>query len=99
MRVPRQLRSERGEDLQLLRDFLGFLHPVELEGHVTIPVEAEPAERILDLAGRLGDLPARVGVLDSEPKLAALVAREEPVEERSPDAADVEVAGRTRRKT
>ena len=61
-----------------------------------VPVEAEPAEGVLDLVDRLRDLAQRVGVLDPEPELAALVAREEPVEEGGVDAADVEMAGGAR---
>ena len=72
------------------------LHAVELEGDLAVPVEAEPAQRLLDLLGGLGDLAARVGVLDPQPELAALVARVEPVEERGVDAPDVEEAGRAR---
>ena len=73
---------------EALRLRLAELEPVELERDRAVPVEAEPAERVLDLVGRLGDLAARVGVLDPQPELAALVAREEPVEERRPDVAD-----------
>ena len=72
------------------------LHAVELEGDLAVPVEAEPAQRLLDLLGRLGDLAARIGVLDPQPELAALVAGEEPVEERGVDTPDVEEAGRAR---
>ena len=44
----------------------------------------------------LGDLAAGVGVLDPEPALTALLAREEPVEEERADTADVQEAGRAR---
>src|SRR5205085_2488368 len=54
-------------------------------------------QRLLDLLRRLCDLAARVGVLDPEPELAALVTREEPVEERRVDVPDVQEAGRARR--
>src|SRR5512132_16501 len=73
-------------------------HPVELEGHIAVRVEAEPTQRLLDLVGRRLDFPARVGVLDTQQELAAFVTGEEPVEERRVDAADVQEAGRTRRK-
>ena len=86
--------------LALLDQALGLLaaalHAVELERDLAVPVHAEPAERLLDLLGRLGDLPARVRVLDPQPELAAFVAREEPVEERRVDVPDVEEAGRAR---
>ena len=73
------------------------LHPVELERDRAVPVEAEPAQRLLNLVDRLGDLAARVGVLDPQAELAALVTGEEPVEERRVYPADVEKAGRARR--
>ena len=53
------------------------LEPVELEGDLPVPVDTEPLQRALDLLHRLGDLPARVGVLDSQQALAALPAGEE----------------------
>ncbi len=61
-----------------------------------VPVEAEPAQRLLDLVDRLRHLAARVRVLDPEPELAAVVAREQPVEEEGAHAADVQEAGRAR---
>ena len=50
-----------------------LVHPVELEGDRAVPVDPEPAQRLLDLLGRLGDLAARVGVLDPQAALAALL--------------------------
>ena len=78
------------------RDLGAVLQPVELEGDVAVPVEPEPAQRVLDLLCRLLHLAVRVRVLDAESELPALVAREQPVEERSPDVPDVEEAGRAR---
>ena len=63
---------------------------------VAVPVDPEPDQRVLDLIDRLGHLAARVGVLDPQQDLAALLAREEPVEEERADAADVEEAGGAR---
>src|SRR5439155_10583642 len=59
-----------------------------------VPVDPEPVEGLLDLLDRLGYLAARVGVLDPKQAFAALLAREEPVEEERADAADVQEAGR-----
>ena len=73
-----------------------LVHPVELEGDRAVPVDPEPPERLLDLLGGLGDLAARVGVLDPQAALAALLARVEPVEEERPDTADMQEAGRAR---
>src|SRR5436309_940765 len=78
------------------RDFRAIGEAIELERHLAVPVQSEPAQRVLDLLGRLRDFAARVGVLDSEPELAALVPREEPVEERGPHVADVEEPRRAR---
>ena len=78
------------------RDAPAVVEPVELEGHRAVPVEPEPAQRVLDLVDRLRDLAARVRVLDAQPELAAVVAREEPVEEERAHAADVEEAGGAR---
>ena len=61
---------------------------------MTGPSQSRPSQRsdswICSVG--LGDLAARVRVLDPQQELAALVPREEPVEERRADAADVEEA-------
>ena len=69
---------------------LAPLEPVELERHVAVPLEPEPAQRALDLLRGLGHLAPGVGVLDPQEELTPLVAREEPVEERRAHVADVE---------
>ncbi len=79
------------------RFVLRTLHDVELERRVTVPLDAEPAQRALDLLDRLRDLAARVGVLDPQQALAALATREEPVEEKGAHAPDVEEPGGRRR--
>jgi hypothetical protein len=53
----------------------------------------------LDLVDRLGHLAARIRVLDAKPKLAAVVSREEPVEQERAHTTDMEKAGGTRRHT
>ena len=82
---------------QALRLLLAALHPVELEGDLAVPVEAEPAVCLLDLLGRLGNLSPRVRVLDPEQELAALAPSVEPVEQRRVGPADVQEAGRAGR--
>ena len=42
------------------------LQAVELEGRLPVPDQPEPAERLEDVLGCLGDLPPRVRVLDPE---------------------------------
>ena len=81
---------------ELLGDLAAVVHAVELE--VGSPSQSIPSQlqRLLDLVDRLGDLARRVGVLDPQAVLAALLAREEPVEEERADAADVEEAGGAR---
>ena len=69
---------------------------VELEAHLAVPVDPEPDQRLLDLVDRLGDLAARVGVLDPQQDLAAVLAGVEPVEEEGPNASDMEEPGRAR---
>src|SRR5262245_39754468 len=73
------------------------LNAVELVRDLAVPVEAGPAKRLHDLLGGLGDLPARVRVLDPEAKLASFMAGVEPVEERCVDASDVQEARGARR--
>ncbi len=82
---------------QPLAEYARIVHPVELEADRTVPVDAEPAQRLLDLLDRLLDLAARVRVLDPQQAFAPLLAREEPVEEEGPHASDVQESGRARR--
>ena len=53
-----------------------------LEEGALVPVEAEPAEAVEDGRDRLGRRALAVGVLDAQDERAAVVAREEVVEER-----------------
>src|SRR5205823_3007970 len=59
-----------------------------------VPREPEPAQIAEDDRLVLGGAPLLIGVLDPEDEGPARLPRPEPVEERGPDAADVEVAGR-----
>ena len=63
-----------------------------------VPVEPEPAQAVDDAGDHLPRRPLGVGVLDAQHERAAMPPREQPVEERRARAADVEVAGRGRRK-
>src|SRR3546814_19903482 len=69
----------------------------ELVDRVAIPVEPEPAHPVEDRVDRgLGGAGA-VGILDAQQELAAVVAREQPVEQRGARAADMEETRRRRR--
>ena len=75
----------------------GGVVPVEaaaLEDRALVPIETEPAERVLDPLDPLRPRPGDVGVLDAEDEGPLFVAGEEPVEQRGAGAADVEGAGR-----
>src|SRR5262245_2957752 len=60
-----------------------------------VPVEPEPPELPLDGSFRLLRRTLGVGVLDAQDERPARPAREEPVEQRRPRVADVQVAGWT----
>src|SRR5262249_25559040 len=76
--------------LQLLRLVVRPVRAADLGA--LVPVEAEPLEAVEDRLERLGDIPLLVGVVDAQDELAAVLAGEEPVEQRRADAADVKVA-------
>src|SRR5262249_62210895 len=61
---------------QPARELRAVLQAVELQRDVAVPVEPEPAQRILDLLRRLRHLAARGRVLDPQLELPALLARE-----------------------
>jgi len=57
-----------------------------------VPVQAEPLESLEDRAGARFGAARFIGVFDAKQELAAVMFDEQPVEERSASAADVEVA-------
>src|SRR5579864_9247834 len=59
-----------------------------------VPIEPEPAHPVQDALHHFRRRSVDVGVLDAEHEDAAVPAREEPVEERRPGAANVKIAGR-----
>ena len=67
-----------------------------LEVRPLVGRHAEPVERGDDPVGPLGPVARLVGVLNAQDERAAVLAHEEPVEQRGPRAADVEVPGRRR---
>jgi hypothetical protein len=79
---------------QLLDDLRVPVGALRLEDRLAVPVELEPAQRVEDLLDVLRRRALAVGVLDPQHHLAVAAAREQPVVERGPGAADVEGAGR-----
>src|SRR5262249_52476853 len=71
---------------------------LRLEEGALVPVEAEPPEALEVLVHRRLSRAFPIGVLEPEHEAAAVVAREEPVEEGGSRAPDVQVARRTGRK-
>ena len=68
----------------------------ELVGDLAVPLEAEPRQPVEDRCDRgLGGAGA-VGVLDAQQERAAVMAREQPVEEGGARPADMQEAGRRR---
>ena len=61
-----------------------------------VPVEPQPAQAVDDPGDHLPRRSLGVGVLDAQHERAAVPPRVQPVEERRPRAADVQVAGRRR---
>ncbi len=87
-----QLGGDVGVDVHPLRLPVGRLRPADLGA--LVPVEAEPAHGLQQLLVGLLGVAGRVGVLDPEDQLAAVVPGEGPVEEGGADQADVRVPGR-----
>ncbi len=72
--------------------------PVAGGGRALVPGQAQPEQRLLQGLGVLLGGARAVGVLDPQDVGAAVVPREEPVEERAAGAADVEMPGGARGK-
>ena len=75
------------------------IEALRLEERALVPVEAEPAHAFEDALDHFFRGALEVGVFDAQDKGSAEVAGEEPVEEGGAGSADVEIAGRGRRKT
>ena len=71
----------------------------ELMHRLAVPVELEPAQAVEDGVDRRLGRALAVGVLDAEAEQPAVVAREQPVEQRGARPADVQEAGRRGRET
>ena len=60
-----------------------------------VPIDAQPMQAVEDRLQRLLDVPLLVGVVDPQNELAAMLPGEQPIEQRGPDAANVQISGRT----
>jgi hypothetical protein len=84
---------------QLARHLGVTVDSLRLEHRIAVPVEPEPAQAVDDgVNGGLGG-PCAVGVLDAQQEPPAVMAGEQPVEIGGARAANVQEAGRRRRKT
>ena len=66
----------------------------ELVGDVAVPLKAEPRQAVENGVDRRLGRTRTVGIFDAQQELAAMMAGEQPVEERGAGAADVQEAGR-----
>ena len=80
-----------------LRLRVGAVRPADPRPFV--PIEAEPSQAVENALDHVGRRALDVGVLDAQHEHAAMTTGKEPVEERGPRAADVQIAGRRRRES
>ena len=97
--VLRSCSSDRRAPLSTIcvRDLGVAIGARELEDGVAVPIEPEPAHPVEDRVDRRLGRARAVGILDPQQELAAVMAREQPVEQRGARAADMQKAGRRRR--
>ena len=74
---------------QLLDRLAVLLHPLALDYGLGIPVDAQPAQTIEDVAGVFAFAALFVGVFNAQHKLAAMAPRVQPVEHRCACGADM----------
>ena len=78
---------------QLLGDLAVAVGARELVDRLAVPIEPEPGQPVEDRGDRRVGRALAVGILDPEQHLAAGVPGIEPVEQRGPRAADMQIAG------
>src|SRR5262249_3394861 len=82
---------------QQLARYLGMSSGApELVGDVAVPLQAEPGQTIENCRDGGLSRACAIGIFDAQQVLAAVMARVEPVEERSARAANMKEAGRGR---
>src|SRR5262245_7300904 len=69
------------------------LRACELVDDLAVPIETEPRHPLEDRVDRSGRGALAICILDTQVKHPALVAREEPIEERGPRPSDMQEAG------
>ncbi len=74
-------------------------HPVGLPKRTFVPIEIDPAHAVENGLNRIVCGAALVGVFDAKDEDPILLPRKKPVEQGRPHPADMEVAGRTGRKS
>ena len=90
----------RGEELLCRRLVAGRALRLEVRGvrpadpRPLVPIDPQPLQAREDRLEGLLDIPLGVGVVDAEDERPAMSPREQPVEQRRADAADVEIPGR-----
>jgi hypothetical protein len=83
---------------ELVEPFRVAVRTLGLAKRTLVPTELEPLERVEDLGDRLVGRALSIGVLESQDQaVLGRLAREKPVVECRPRAADVEETGRARR--
>src|SRR6202030_1708515 len=84
---------------QLFDDFLVAVKALGLKKGTLVIVETGPLQPVEDLLNGLGGRALQVRVFDSQDELSSVTARVQPAKQRRAQAANVQEAGRTGRKT
>ena len=87
-----QLFHRRLVFIQSLRLKIGRMRAIDFRAF--IPINPQPAEPVKDRLQCLGDVTLSVGVINPQNKLAARLARQQPVEQSRADTPDMEVTSR-----
>src|SRR4051794_1443904 len=92
MTLAKQLFDHRPVGVEAFRLTVGRKGPALVRA--LVPVEPEPAQRVVDLLLAVGAEACAVGVLDPQDERAALLPDEREVEQRHVRRADVRITGR-----
>ena len=75
------------------------LHPLCLSKGPFVPIEIDPAHAVENGLNRIIGRAALIGVFDAKNEDSILLPRKQPIEQGRPHPTDMEVAGRTGRKS